>query len=103
MALLAKTKFAFEGEKPKVASTAVVDNLEIYVDLEGHVDPEAEKKRLETKIKKVEGIIGGIEKKLSNERFVSGAPEHIVAGAKKQLEENQAELKILKSSLGSLG
>jgi len=63
----------------------------VYIDLAGSVDMEAEKERLTKELDKLAKIIAGSEGKLKNEKFVNGAPAHIVEGARKQLAENHAK------------
>lgn len=73
-----------------------------FLDLSSGVDLESERKRLTKDSKSLEGIIRGIETKLSNPSFVDKAPEQVVAGAKKQLADNQAKLKETKEALQAL-
>lgn len=103
MEFLAKAKFHFSATKPKFSSTTLVNGIEISVDLDGLVDPSVEKDRLKKKIDKLEQAIASTEKRLANKEFVKGAPEHIIAGAKKQLDDNQKELAVLKQSYKALG
>ncbi|MBO5255264.1 MAG: valine--tRNA ligase, partial [Opitutales bacterium] len=64
----------------------------IYVDVKGAVDVEAEIKRLEKDKAKLEGAIKSAQARLSNEAFTSKAPQNVIDGAKKQLEENISKL-----------
>lgn len=64
----------------------------IYIDVKGAVDVASEIKRLEKEKVKLEGAIKGAEARLSNEAFTSKAPQNVIDGAKKQLEENKAKL-----------
>jgi len=64
----------------------------IYVDMKGAVDAEAEIKRLEKDKAKLEGAIKSAQARLANEAFTSKAPQNVIDGAKKQLEENIAKL-----------
>ena len=64
----------------------------VYIDVKGAVDVEAEIKRLEKEKSKLEGAIKGAQARLSNEAFTSKAPQNVIEGAKKQLEENRQKL-----------
>ena len=44
----------------------------------------------------------GVNKKLSNERFVSGAPEAVVAAEKKKKADAEARIQMLETSLAKL-
>ena len=64
----------------------------IYVDMKGAVDAESEIKRLEKDKAKLEGAIKSAQARLANEAFTSKAPQNVIDGAKKQLEDNIAKL-----------
>lgn len=73
-----------------------------FLDLSAGVDIESERNRLTKDTQSLEKIIQGIKAKLSNSSFVDKAPEQVVAGAKKQLAENQAKLKETQEALQAL-
>lgn len=64
--------------KPKGSASAVIKNCEIYVPLEGIIDINLEKERLTKEITRLKGALKGVEKKLSNERFINNAPKEVV-------------------------
>ena len=49
------------------------------------------------------GFAASTEKKLSNERFVSSAPEQVVAMERKKLADAEAKIKSLEEALAQLG
>ena len=51
------------------------------------VDTEKEKARLDAELTKVQGEINRLVKKLSNQEFVSKAPQKVVEGEKAKLEK----------------
>ena len=65
-------------------------------------DVEAEKARIEKDIKYYEGFKASVEKKLSNERFVNNAPEAVVAGERKKLDDANTKLAALRATLAAL-
>jgi valyl-tRNA synthetase len=65
-------------ERPPRSSTVVVGDTEIYIPLEGVIDPEAERNRLEAKKGKLTGQLAGIRKKLGSSSFREKAPEDVV-------------------------
>ncbi|HCV49698.1 MAG TPA: valine--tRNA ligase, partial [Saprospirales bacterium] len=70
----------------KVSGVGFISGTESFVfGVSLEIDVEAEVLEIESEIKRLTGFIGGIEKKLSNERFVSGAPETVVNSEKKKL------------------
>lgn len=102
MEFLARATFSFSSTRPDFCGTALAGKLEVFVDLEGFVDPAAERDRLVKKIQKLEQTLEGIRKRLLNEEFVKSAPEKIVQGAREQLTNNERELSILRESLKAL-
>ena len=71
----------------KGAIQTVVDGVPVFVSVADFIDVAAEKSRLEKELEKIGKYIKAQEGKLSNERFVSRAPEEIVAAEKAKLEE----------------
>lgn len=76
---------AVKASKPKFSASAVVPGGELYIPLEGLLDPATEIARLEKEIEKAESFAASIERKLSNEKFVSGAPEAVVNAERTKL------------------
>ncbi len=78
-----------KAAKPKFSASAVVPGGELFIPLEGILDPAAEIARLEKEIEKAKSFAASIEKKLSNEKFVSGAPEAVVNAERVKLATQQ--------------
>jgi valyl-tRNA synthetase len=86
---LSDLSIAVKAAKPKFSASAVVPGGELYVPLEGILDPAAEIARLEKEIEKAMAFAASIEKKLSNQKFVSGAPEAVVNAERVKLATQQ--------------
>jgi len=71
-------------ERPSQSATAVVHGMELYIPLDGLVDLDKEKMQLEKRKIKIEGLLIGIDKKLSNKQFINNAPENVVDGERKK-------------------
>ncbi|AXA32950.1 valine--tRNA ligase [Francisella adeliensis] len=82
---LAKVENIEFNDNPPTSLSQIVEGLELNIPLEGLVDIEAEKARLDKELDKLKGEVVRFEKKLSNERFVSNAPEAVVAVEKEKL------------------
>ena len=67
----------------------------VYLSLDGLVDKAAEKKRIDAELAKVSAFVKSIEAKLSNENFVSHAPEAVVAESRRKLEDNKEKIRQL--------
>lgn len=88
------------GEKSKNALLAVLEDIEIYLEVE--VDAAVERERLQKEISETEKLISLAEQILSNEEFVSKAPEAIVAKEKEKLNDLKVKLEKLSIQLQSL-
>ncbi|HZG72479.1 MAG TPA: valine--tRNA ligase [Chondromyces sp.] len=69
---------ATEIETPDKAMTAVVTGAELILPLEGLINMEEEIARLEKEWEKWNSEVERVQKKLSNDRFVSKAPQKVV-------------------------
>ncbi|QQR83908.1 valine--tRNA ligase [Candidatus Peregrinibacteria bacterium] len=79
------------------AASDWVSDVEIFVPLDGLVDPEKEKARVEKEVQNLQQYIAGLKAKLGNAQFVANAPETVVAGEKAKLADAEAKLEKLKS------
>ncbi|OIQ21870.1 valine--tRNA ligase [Lacinutrix sp. MedPE-SW] len=84
------------------ALTFRVKSNEYFIPMEGAIDIEAEIKKLTEELNYTEGFLKSVQKKLSNERFVAGAPEQVVSAEKKKEADALAKIETLKSSLDNL-
>jgi valyl-tRNA synthetase len=89
-------------ERPKTAASAVVDGTEIFVPLEGIIDLDAERKRLDKEITRLQGLVDGIERKLSNVSFVEKAPKDVVEKEREKQRNISENMEKLKTSLSQL-
>ncbi|MFT4754193.1 MAG: valyl-tRNA synthetase [Salibacteraceae bacterium] len=89
-------------EKPEGVFTFVANNAEYYIPVGGMIDVEAEKAKIEEELKYTKGFMVSVNKKLSNQRFVAGAPEQVVAIERKKLADAEAKVKILEQQLADL-
>lgn len=89
-------------EKVEGVSFRVKSN-ECFVPIaKNSIDLEAETKKLKAELKRAEGFLQGIQKKLSNERFVSNAPEKVITLERKKESDTLAKIETIKSSLSNL-
>lgn len=88
---------------PKFKSiTSVVGPYQVYLKIEGLIDIEQEKKRLGKEIERAESFLSSINKKLSNENFISKASADVVNNEKKKQEDTRLKLEKLKNHYKSL-
>ncbi len=84
---------------PPASGSAVVGSLEIFVPLEGIIDLEVERARLEKEVAKFEKLVQSMNGKLSNEKFIANAPADVVEKERGRLVEYGDTLESLRDSL----
>ena len=84
------------------AASYRVKSNEYFIPLEGNIDVAAELVKLEGELKRAKGFLIGVQKKLSNERFVSSAPEAVVAIEKKKEADALAKIDTIEASMKAL-
>ncbi|MGN6513209.1 MAG: valine--tRNA ligase [Lysobacteraceae bacterium] len=77
---------AIAGDPPPAAA-GVVGELRLFVPLEGLVDLDAERARLDKELKRVEGEIAKCRNKLASETFVRNAPAAVVEQERQRLAD----------------
>ena len=92
----------YVSEAVEGALTFRIKSNEYFIPMAGSIDVEAEIKKLTEELNYTEGFLKSVQKKLSNERFVAGAPEQVVASEKKKEADALAKIETLKASLESL-
>ncbi|MBE7690730.1 valine--tRNA ligase [Tenacibaculum piscium] len=92
----------YVSEKVDGASFRVKSNEYFIPVAEEEIDVEAETIKLNAELKRAEGFLFGIQKKLSNERFVSNAPDQVIVIERKKESDTLAKIETIKSSLASL-
>ncbi|MBR9825616.1 MAG: valine--tRNA ligase [Alphaproteobacteria bacterium] len=87
---------------PPASAQTVIGATTIALPLEGVIDLDAERERLVKELKKLDGEITRLDKKLGNEKFVANAPEAVVAEQREKLTEYTAQKTKLSEALGRL-
>lgn len=100
LAVLEDITFTTDGDingVPFISSTE-----QFFVELEEEIDVEVELEKLQKELTYQEGFVNSVNKKLSNERFVSNAPEQVVTNERKKLADGEARIIILKEEIQRL-
>jgi valyl-tRNA synthetase len=90
------------NEKVEGAVSFMVRTSEFFVPMDGLIDAEAEIAKLEKDLAHQQGFLKGVMKKLGNERFVSSAPEAVVAKERQKQADAEAKIKTLTESIERL-
>ena len=80
----------------------MVGTTEFFLPLEGKIDTEEERKKIEAEIARYEGFLRGVNAKLGNAKFVANAPEAVVEMERKKQSDATTKLENLKERLAKL-
>jgi valyl-tRNA synthetase len=96
------SEVSYVAEAPAGAFGFIVGSTEFFVPLTGSIDVEAEIKKLEEELKYAQGFLKSVEAKLSNERFVNGAPAAVVEKERKKKADAEAKIAVIEQQLAGL-
>ena len=89
-------------EKVTGALSFRVKSNEYFIPITGAINIEEEVAKLEEELKYTQGFLLSVQKKLSNERFVAGAPEAVLAIERKKEADALAKISAIAERLSSL-
>src|SRR5690606_4248069 len=75
---------------------------EYFIPITGAIDVEAEIEKLTEELKYINGFLKSVQNKLSNEKFVNGAPEKVLEMERKKEADALAKLATIEQSLNAL-
>ena len=90
------------SEKDSTAVGFIVKTTQYFVPMGDKIDVEAEIATLTKDLEYYEGFLASVMKKLSNERFVSSAPEKVVANERAKQADAEAKISAIKEQLAAL-
>ena len=93
---------SFNASKDASAASFIVGTTEFNVPLSGTVDTEAELSKLKKELEYLEGFLISVEKKLSNERFTSKAPQAVVDAERRKQADAQSKIASIQASIAAL-
>ncbi|MCH7396530.1 valine--tRNA ligase [Belliella sp. DSM 107340] len=91
------------GDSLENAVSFVVKSDECFIPMEGQVNPEEERENISKDLAYTKGFLNSVMKKLSNERFVAGAPAAVIENERKKQADAEAKIKTLEEALAKLG
>jgi valyl-tRNA synthetase len=91
-----------EATSPANASQFMVRSTEFVIPFAQALDVEKETENAKKDLEYYRGFLGSIEKKLSNEKFVAGAPAEVVENERKKKADAEAKIAALEETLRSL-
>jgi valyl-tRNA synthetase len=90
------------SEEVKLAASFLVKSTTFFVPMGATIDVEEELKKLQAELDYTKGFLNSVLKKLSNERFVSSAPEAVVAIERAKQADAEAKIKVLEEQIAGL-
>jgi valyl-tRNA synthetase len=75
----------------------------LFLPLEGLVDMEAERARLDKELQKIEAEIEKVRAKLANPNFTQKVPANVLEEHQRRLEDWQAKARQVQAALAALG
>ena len=90
-------------EKPAGALSFMIGTTECFVPMSQNVNREEELKKLQEDLKYAEGFLNSVLKKLSNEKFVNGAPAAVIEKERNKQRDAETKIAALKAQIAALG
>ena len=92
----------YADAKSDGTSAFMLGTTEYAVRLGNLIDTEAEIQKMEAELKHLQGFLAGVQKKLSNERFVANAPAQVVELERKKQSDAETKIAALTESIAKL-
>ena len=89
-------------EKPAGALSFMVGTMECFVPMPENVNKDEELKKLQDELKYAEGFLNSVLKKLSNEKFVNGAPAAVIEKERNKQRDAETKIAALKAQIANL-
>ena len=90
------------SDKPAGALSFMVGTLECFVPMSQNVNRDEELKKLQEDLKYAEGFLNSVLKKLSNEKFVNGAPAAVIEKERNKQRDAETKIAALKAQIEAL-
>jgi valyl-tRNA synthetase len=91
---------SYSNDQPEQAKSFMVGTDEFFIPVE--IDVEAEIEALKKDLEYNKGFLTAVDKKLSNDRFVSGAPEAVVAKEQQKKADAEEKIRLIEDQLSKL-
>ena len=96
------TDLKYVTEKVDGALSYRVKSNEYFIPITGNIDVEAEIAKLTEELNYTKGFLKSVQGKLSNEKFVAGAPEQVIANERKKEADALAKIATIEQSIAGL-
>jgi len=96
------SELSYVTEKVSNSFSFITKNNEYFIPFGDEIDVEAEITKLQKDLDYTKGLLNIVQKKLSNEKFVAGAPEQLVANERKKEADTATKIEILEGKINDL-
>jgi valyl-tRNA synthetase len=96
------TSLEYVSDKVEGALSYRVKSNEYFIPITGNIDVEAEIAKLTEELNYTKGFLKSVEAKLSNEKFVNGAPEKVLEMERKKQADALAKIATIEQSIAGL-
>lgn len=96
------TALEYVTEKVEGALSYRVNSNEYFIPITGNIDVAAEIEKLTAELTYTKGFLKSVQGKLSNEKFVNGAPEKVLANERQKEADALAKIVTIEQSLAGL-
>jgi valyl-tRNA synthetase len=92
----------YVNEKVANANSFLVQSNEYFIPFGDAIDLVAEKKKMEEELKYTKGFLKSVQSKLTNEKFMAGAPDQVVAIERKKEADALQKIAILEEKIAAI-
>ncbi|MGV8993025.1 MAG: valine--tRNA ligase [Flavobacterium sp.] len=96
------SEYEYITEKEEGALSFRVQANEYFIPVSGAINVEEEIQKLSEELKYTQGFLQSVQKKLSNERFVAGAPQNVLDIERKKEADALSKIATIEQSLANL-
>ncbi|GAA4022336.1 valine--tRNA ligase [Hymenobacter glaciei] len=96
------SEVSFADAGPAASVSFVLGGSEFFIPLEGHIDLDAERARLEKELEYAQGFRDSVQKKLGNEKFAQNAKPEVLEKERQKLADAEAKIAALEQALKGL-
>jgi valyl-tRNA synthetase len=93
---------SYVQEKVAQANSFIVDGIEFFVPFGEAIDLDAEKQKIQEELNYTKGFLKSVQAKLTNEKFMAGAPEQVVANERNKEADALHKIALLEAKLAEL-
>ncbi len=96
------TQLGYLHDKIQNSNSFLVKSNEYFIPFGDSIDLGAEKEKMQEELNYTKGFLKSVQAKLSNEKFVAGAPEQVISNERKKEADALQKIAVLEEKLASI-